>query len=141
MTTYAVDDGEGNQLTAGLRGADYARNVAQRMANERGESVYLYESGEDEATAEPVEIAPERAPKAEPSVCINADAVLTLLWDIKQVWDREGFGSDDAVSEPLKTRLESAIAQMRAIMPGNVDSLLYEYRPKFGCAGGADVPS
>lgn len=44
--TYAIDDGHSNQLTCGL--SEYeARRVAQRMANDRGESVYLYEDGPD----------------------------------------------------------------------------------------------
>lgn len=44
MTTqnYAIDTGDGNELTAGLQGYDQARKVAQRFANERGESVFLY---------------------------------------------------------------------------------------------------
>jgi hypothetical protein len=57
MSNYAIDDGEGNRLTAGLQEHN-AQSVAQRMADERGESVYLYETGEDEADAEPVEIQP-----------------------------------------------------------------------------------
>jgi hypothetical protein len=65
MGGYAIDTGDGNELTAGLQGYDYARRVAQRIANERGEAVYLYESGDrraegdDEMPAE--EIAPEQA--------------------------------------------------------------------------------
>jgi hypothetical protein len=43
VSTYAIDDGEGNELTAGL-GEHEARRVAQRMATERGISVYLYET-------------------------------------------------------------------------------------------------
>jgi glutamate formiminotransferase len=40
---YAIDDGEGNQITAGL--SEYvARTTAQRIATERGISVYLYET-------------------------------------------------------------------------------------------------
>lgn len=38
---YSLDDGEGNQITAGLR-AHTARQTAQRMANERGKTLYLY---------------------------------------------------------------------------------------------------
>lgn len=65
-TTYwAIDDGNGNQLTTGLDG-QVARKTAQRMANERGESVYLYDAGspiggdgEPDTTIEAEEIAPE----------------------------------------------------------------------------------
>jgi hypothetical protein len=56
MTNYAIDDGDGNRLTAGLQEHN-AEQVAQRMANERGESVYLYETGVDE-DGEYLEIAP-----------------------------------------------------------------------------------
>jgi hypothetical protein len=66
MTYYAIDTGDGNELTAGLQGHDHARQVAQRFANERGESVYLYKIGaphdpeaDPEAEVESEEIAPE----------------------------------------------------------------------------------
>lgn len=52
-TTYSIDDGHSNQITTGLSERD-ARTTAQRIANERGESVYLY-SGD----SEPVEIKAE----------------------------------------------------------------------------------
>lgn len=63
-TNYAIDTGDGNQLTAGLQGYDYARQVAQRIATERGESVYLYEipvpvDEDGEGTGESEEITPE----------------------------------------------------------------------------------
>jgi len=50
---YAIDDAQGNRLTAGLP-ENRARQVAQRMANERREPVYLYGIGihEDGPTTE-----------------------------------------------------------------------------------------
>lgn len=45
MTTYSIDTGDGNQLTAGLQGYDHARRVAQQRANDLGETVYLHEPG------------------------------------------------------------------------------------------------
>lgn len=54
--TYAVDDGNGNQLTTGLD-ANTARRTAQRMADERNESVYLYAIPSD-ADADSEEITP-----------------------------------------------------------------------------------
>lgn len=50
MTSYAVDDAHGNQITAGLSEPD-ARRVAQRCADRRGETVYLYEQGADGSEA------------------------------------------------------------------------------------------
>jgi hypothetical protein len=35
--------------------------------------------------------------------------VLGVLEDIKALWDAEGFGSDEAISEPLYARLQAAI--------------------------------
>lgn len=35
-----------------------------------------------------------------------------VMKDIKGLWDAEGFGSDDAVSEPLYNRLGAAIEQL-----------------------------
>lgn len=55
-TNYAIDDGNGNQITAGLQEHN-ARKVAQRIANERGEAVFLYPipsvEGDDAETIEP----------------------------------------------------------------------------------------
>lgn len=46
--TYAIDDGFGNCITTGLQGYDYAKCVAQTIANARGESVYLYDLDDSE---------------------------------------------------------------------------------------------
>ena len=55
---YNIDDGFGNQITVGLQ-PHQARRVAERIANERGESVFLYKAGEDESE----EIAPSETSK------------------------------------------------------------------------------
>ena len=38
--------------------------------------------------------------------------MLALLTDIKSLWDGEGFGSDDAIPEPLHARLDAAIQML-----------------------------
>ncbi len=61
-TTYAIDDGNGNQITTGLSEHD-ARRVAQRIATERGESVYLYETPVRlDADGDPIDESEEVAP-------------------------------------------------------------------------------
>ena len=50
---------------------------------------------------------------ARPSRYLSGDAILHLLTDIDALWNREGFGSDDAESEPLKRRLEQAIRELK----------------------------
>lgn len=51
---WSIDTGNGDQLTTGLSPEVVARSVAQREANERGESVWLYSSkGEDAEEIEP----------------------------------------------------------------------------------------
>ncbi len=52
--SYAIDDGDGTQITAGLA-PQTAHRTAQRLADERGESVYLYD---DERDGDASEIAP-----------------------------------------------------------------------------------
>lgn len=56
-TYWSIDTGDGNQLTTGLQPEIHARRVAQRMANDRGEPVYLYSNemgeGEDAEKIEP----------------------------------------------------------------------------------------
>lgn len=44
--------------------------------------------------------------------CARAPLGLDILQDIKALWDVEGFGSDDAVSEPLYARLSKAVEYM-----------------------------
>lgn len=41
LRNYGIDDGNGDQLTTGLQEST-VRDVAQRMADERGEDVYVY---------------------------------------------------------------------------------------------------
>jgi len=45
-TNYSIDTGDGNQLTAGIQGYDAARRAAQQIANDLGETVYLYAPSE-----------------------------------------------------------------------------------------------
>lgn len=57
---YAIDDADGTQITSGLGESD-ARETAQRIADRRGEAVYLYPvAGGDAADrdATPEEILP-----------------------------------------------------------------------------------
>lgn len=55
---YAVDDGDGNRLTAGL-GEHNVRRVAQNLANDRGEPVYFYSTNEGDEDMTPEEVKPE----------------------------------------------------------------------------------
>ena len=59
MSHWNIGDGQGNELSAGIQLENQARKAAQRAANERGESVYLYEAGEGATETEHEEIAPE----------------------------------------------------------------------------------
>jgi hypothetical protein len=60
-TYWNIDSGDGNSLSAGIQLEVEARKIAQRRANERGESVYLYEvgNGDGESEVESEEIRPE----------------------------------------------------------------------------------
>lgn len=44
VATYMIDSGDGNWLANGGQDLSRARKVAQRLADERGETVTLYES-------------------------------------------------------------------------------------------------
>jgi hypothetical protein len=59
-TYWNIDSDDGNELSAGIQLEIEARKIAQRLANERGESVYLYEvgNGDGESEFESEEIAP-----------------------------------------------------------------------------------
>jgi hypothetical protein len=56
MTTYSIDDANGNLITAGLSPRHYAYDIAQQQANSRGETVRLYAS-DDTDDAEDIEPA------------------------------------------------------------------------------------
>ena len=56
--TYGISDGT-SDLTTGLQGHDHARKVAQRLADERGSSVVLYEmAGHSEEGGDEWEVKP-----------------------------------------------------------------------------------
>lgn len=55
---WNIDSGHGDELSAGIQLEARARKAAQERANERGESVYLYEV-RDGVSLESEEIAPE----------------------------------------------------------------------------------
>jgi hypothetical protein len=66
MTTYAIDDGNGNQLTTGVQLRGEAQRIAQRKANERGEVVAVYTlEGSEDSTGE---WQPEESWTVEPEV-------------------------------------------------------------------------
>lgn len=50
--TYSIDDGDGNQLTTGLQEHE-VREVAQRLANSLGETVYVYSEGSEYESVDP----------------------------------------------------------------------------------------
>lgn len=53
-TNYGIDDSNGDSLTQGLP-EHMARATAQRMANDRGETVYLYPMGVEGAKSVAIE--------------------------------------------------------------------------------------
>ena len=58
MTYYSIDDAFGQQLTTGLASHEVDR-VAQRIANDRRETVYVYSSDESEDGPAYEEVEPE----------------------------------------------------------------------------------
>ena len=55
---WNLDDGNGNSIFEGMQEVP-ARRSAQRIANERGESVFLYEAGRSDGDDEDSEIESE----------------------------------------------------------------------------------
>ncbi len=68
-TYWNLDDGNGNSLFEGMNEVE-ARRAAQRIANERGESVWLYEVGNTN---------PERAGSGEPDTEIESEEIAPEL--------------------------------------------------------------
>lgn len=99
MTTYTVCDENGNALTDGLQEHEATR-VAQRMANSRGESVWLSESDSDGAGDE---IEPE----------YTADDLVICRSDIGDGgWSLHAPGStDEQIASGERPALNSGTAE------------------------------
>lgn len=90
QTNYAIDDANGNQLTAGLS-PQTARRTAQRLADERNESVYLYAipvSDDVDASEEiePSEIEVDLGGPVGPRVTYGAHDEATVEAEIPEGW-------------------------------------------------------
>lgn len=88
MTTYAVEDGEGNQLAAGLP-EHTAYRTAQRLADERGEDLVLYaQQGRDDQsrTVQPTEIVVELDGPNGPRVTYGAQDEAVVELEVPQGW-------------------------------------------------------
>jgi len=96
-TNYGIDDGDGNQITTGLP-SHTARRTAQRMANERGKTLYLYELGSD-VEAEAIE--PDAADLARDAAALDPsiDDGSGTLRIIAEQAIRDGEGTPDRVVE------------------------------------------
>lgn len=107
MTTYTVCDGHGNACTDGLQEHEAAR-IAQSIANRRGESVWLSESGSDDLGEE-----------VEPNIVVVSDG--QYRWGAERPrlegalaelgWRREG----DRWIEPERGTDEDATAAYTAL--------------------------
>jgi hypothetical protein len=103
--TYMVCDEDGYALTDGLQEHD-AREVAQRMANERGESVWLSRSGSDgmgDEIVPVVNLETDMTSRAEAAAAIKASADLYDLLDALRAFeatvDRDIEDQDHALSD------------------------------------------
>jgi hypothetical protein len=86
--TYAIDDTHGNQLATGLEGHDIATAEAKRRANERGEAVYLYPTGEGQDDTASEAIQPDSAARP-------GDARVDAMESLIQGHDVEGHITGD----------------------------------------------
>ena len=87
MTTYSIDDGNGNLISTGLA-AHLARRTAQRRADERDESVYLHSSEEGEEGEEilPTEIEITLDGPSGPRVLYGAQDAERVEEDVPEGW-------------------------------------------------------
>jgi hypothetical protein len=53
--------------------------------------------------------------------------LLDVLRDVKALWDAQGFGDDDAVSEPLYHRLAGAIAAGQQVLEGGEGAMARDH--------------
>lgn len=92
---YAVDDEDGNRLTAGLA-ENIAEGIAQNIANRMGNPVYLYEMGEGEESGESVEVRPDNVPDT-CHACGNIMGLCTcvhpLMWKVAEALVEKGYNA------------------------------------------------
>ena len=114
---YMVCDGFGDALTHGLQEHE-ARRVAQRMADRRGESVWLYGPEDTDATAE------EFTPANSRTMVKNRDGVMLDFED--QVADM-----DDDIRERLHDDLAPCSPQVfyDAYCAAHLEAFGEEFRP------------
>jgi len=117
---YNIDDGFGNRITAGLQ-AHEARRVAKRIANERGEPVFLYEAGEGEAEAEMEEITPSKKPSRHHTTKKPSPRTSKKTWHIFETGRATG---DRWVAGPYVTKRRAEELALRYMTdPPGRDSL------------------
>lgn len=100
MTNYGIADENGTDYTVGLQGDVVARRTAQRLADQHGKPVYLYEMGAD---GEPEEIEPS-------PLALASKALLAAGWDTRSEDDERiilGVDAEDG---------DSQLAEIRAIV-------------------------
>lgn len=98
MPNYSIEDGHSNQITTGLNEHN-AHQVAQRIANQRGESVWLYRDSEGAQAFESEEIRPTTVAAAEDSVSVYLQEFGPIVsWD--EGWFREAYEIDTQSGGP-----------------------------------------
>lgn len=109
MSYYNIDSADGNAITQGIQSEVEARRAARRMANERGESVYLYEvgGGDGESEVDSEEIEPEVAATYQ----IEARAPGTATHRAS-AWDSHLVGQGVFAT---RGEAEAAIVELRAL--------------------------
>lgn len=115
MTVYMILDSNGSALTTGLQGpeiSDEATQIAQRMADERGESVWL-------ASAEGDDEGEEFEPRLYVVVAHLADG---------QIFDDEAHLGEYAGEEMTYPEALEAIAELTADRPDGheINKVSYE---------------
>ncbi len=84
--TYSIETENGGQLSAGLP-SHTARRVAQRLADERNEAVYLYAAGEEDGDeVSPTEIEVEIDTPNGPRVTYGAQEAEVVEDEIPDGW-------------------------------------------------------
>lgn len=117
MTIYMIRDGNGDALTDGLQDHEAAR-IAQRMANDRGESVWLSEHSSEDTGEEfrPSTEARNLAKAREALDAWDAEDDDEIAAVFRAIYERDPGDNDDAVSGIYAARGVLTIAEAKRVL-------------------------
>jgi len=114
--TYRIDDGFGQEICDGLNEHN-VWTIARQKAYERGESVYVFESG----AKEPVRVSPEDETRYQVTLRCGEEHDSAALWAELECYDDEGLTLEEATAFAVEHKVELLLSDVAGFRRGRVD--------------------